>query len=215
MTAVFEWPGSRHRAIDATRAQRLMGGIVLALHPRRALPLAVLEDGSLAADAPPRGPRLIHALVVVLTFYCGGRCCVGSNAEHGLTKAGTRPVEGRTVAADPRLFPIGTRLWIEGLGERVVQDVGSGVKGAHLDVYVGDHQRALRLGRRQARVRVLHHPAVSLDRLRPNVTNVMSGGVAEPLPQPFSFLHPAQWLSLLHSWISASPPTASLPPQDL
>ena len=158
---------------------------------------------------------MIHALVVVLTFYCGGRCCVGSNAEHGLTKSGTRPVEGRTVAADPRLFPIGTRLWIDGLGERVVQDVGSGVKGAHLDVYVGDHKRALRLGRRQARVRVLRHAVVSLDRRGPNVTTIMSGAVAEPLPPPSSFLRPAQWLSLLHAWISAPSPVEPLPPQDL
>ena len=98
---------------------------------------------------------MIRTLMVVITFYCGGPCCVGLNAQHGLTKSGARPAEGWTVAADTRIFPIGTRLWIEGLGERVVEDVGSGVRGPHIDVYVNDHKRAQQLGRRRVRVQVL------------------------------------------------------------
>jgi 3D (Asp-Asp-Asp) domain-containing protein len=66
------------------------------------------------------------------------------------------PVAGFTIAADPRTLPIGSIVDIEGLGLRMVHDVGSGVRGRHVDLYVSDCGAARRWGRRQVRVRVLH-----------------------------------------------------------
>ena len=122
--------------------------LVTALCPER------LADGIRVAPMP----GVVSELMVVLTFYCGGRCCVSHNAEHGLTKSGARPAEGWTVAADTRHFPIGTILWIDGLGLRMVQDVGSGVRGSHIDVYVREHAHAVRMGRKRAAVRVIYVP---------------------------------------------------------
>jgi 3D (Asp-Asp-Asp) domain-containing protein len=98
---------------------------------------------------------VLAELTLVLTFYCGGRCCVGTHVEHGLTRSGVRPTPGWTVAADPRRFPLGTVLWVEGLGERMVQDTGSRIRGRRVDVFVRDHKEALSLGRRRARARVV------------------------------------------------------------
>jgi 3D (Asp-Asp-Asp) domain-containing protein len=63
-----------------------------------------------------------------------------------------RPREGVTVAADPRVWPMGACIDIAGLGRRVVQDVGGAIRGRRLDVFFARHVDALRFGRREMRV---------------------------------------------------------------
>ena len=53
------------------------------------------------------------------------------------------------VAADWRVFPPGTRLFIPGYGEAVVEDRGGLVKGLHLDLFVDSRKEALDWGVRE------------------------------------------------------------------
>ena len=97
---------------------------------------------------------------ILLTFFCAASCCCGAWAD-GITFTGVRAVKDWTLACDPETFPMGTILDIEGLGERMCQDIGGAIKGAHVDVFVGHdkgaHKRALKLGRREnVRARVVH-----------------------------------------------------------
>lgn len=71
------------------------------------------------------------------------------------TKAGTMPVPGFTAAADPRVLPIGSIVWIDGLGERMIHDIGGKVKGRHIDVFMDNCRDAWRATSRR-RVKVLH-----------------------------------------------------------
>jgi len=85
-----------------------------------------------------------------VSFYCScSRCCGKANKP---CANGEYPVEGVTVAADTSKYPFGTKFYIDGLGDRIVMDTGSAIKGNKLDVYVSDHQRALELGRRKLSV---------------------------------------------------------------
>lgn len=78
-----------------------------------------------------------------LTGYCPcSRCSSGWGTQ---TASGHTATEGVTIAADPRVLPIGTRVYIENVGERVVQDVGGAIKGNRIDVYVSAHQSAYQL----------------------------------------------------------------------
>lgn len=72
-----------------------------------------------------------------LTGYCP--CFQCSESYGGMTASGVRAVEGTTIAADPRKLPLGTRVYIEGIGERVVQDVGGAIKGNKIDIFVNSH----------------------------------------------------------------------------
>lgn len=56
----------------------------------------------------------------------------------GITASGAVAQIGRTVAA-PQSIPFGTTLYIEGIGERVVEDRGGLVTGEHLDVLCANH----------------------------------------------------------------------------
>ena len=59
------------------------------------------------------------------------------------------PRRDGTVAADTRYYPFGTRLYIPGYGNGVVEDRGGAIKGPRrLDVYYKSHRRALHWGRR-------------------------------------------------------------------
>ena len=51
-------------------------------------------------------------------------------------------------------FPIGTRLYIEGVGERVVEDTG-GMSNNVVDIYLGDAGECIQFGRRNANVYVI------------------------------------------------------------
>ena len=60
-----------------------------------------------------------------------------------ITYSGEAPIPGYTVAADLSTFPVGTWLYIEGLGIRRVTDTGGGVGKNQLDVLVaGNHDDA-------------------------------------------------------------------------
>ena len=74
----------------------------------------------------------------------------------GYTATMTRPTVGRTIAVDPRKIPLGSRVWIEGLGWHIAEDVGAAVKGNVIDYYIGASvSEALRFGRQRRRVVVL------------------------------------------------------------
>lgn len=85
-------------------------------------------------------------LPVRLTAYCACEKCCGRWARFGLTKSGVRPRQGVTVAADPKVWPLGSVLLVRGIGYVRVEDTGSGVMGPHLDIYLERHQDALDFG---------------------------------------------------------------------
>jgi 3D (Asp-Asp-Asp) domain-containing protein len=73
------------------------------------------------------------------------------------TAAGTEPHEG-TVAADPAVLPLGTRIHITGTGvydgNYLVTDTGAAVKGMHIDLYVPSEAEAKQFGTKKVRVEI-------------------------------------------------------------
>jgi 3D (Asp-Asp-Asp) domain-containing protein len=89
------------------------------------------------------------------TAYCACAECCGKWATEGgggITASGHPAEQGVTIAADWSVFPKGTCLIIKGIGRRIVQDTGSAIKGAKLDVFFDSHQEALEFGVKKLRV---------------------------------------------------------------
>lgn len=94
------------------------------------------------------------------TAYCSCEKCCGAWAENrpdGIvyTASGAVAQEGVTIAADWDVLPPGTVVYIDGLGERVVQDRGGTIKGNAVDVYFEDHDEALVFGRQTVRLYIV------------------------------------------------------------
>ncbi|UUZ82193.1 ubiquitin-like domain-containing protein [Paenibacillus sp. P26] len=86
---------------------------------------------------------------VTLTAYSAGPASTGKDSSHpgyGVTSSGAKVTEGRTIAVDPKVIPIGWWVYIDGLGFRRAEDTGSAVKGNLIDVYFESNDYANRFG---------------------------------------------------------------------
>jgi len=88
-------------------------------------------------DGDAEEPGLIYLGEWASTGYCPGACCCGEWAS-GYTASGTLATEGRTVACGS--LPMGTEIYIEGYGYRVVEDLG--VYGEWVDIFYSSHEAA-------------------------------------------------------------------------
>lgn len=88
-----------------------------------------------------------------LSFYCD--CAVCNGRSDAKTASGTTMAEGRTIAVDSRVIPLGSRVYIDGYGVFIAEDTGSAIKGSRIDVCVSDHSRAYDLGIKYADVYLL------------------------------------------------------------
>ncbi|MGF9967192.1 3D domain-containing protein [Bacillus rhizoplanae] len=81
-----------------------------------------------------------RSMEVTATGYTAGRESTGKtkgHPEYGITYSGVKVKRDlySTIAADLRVFPIGTILFVPGYGYGVVADKGGAIKGNRLDLY--------------------------------------------------------------------------------
>ncbi len=65
----------------------------------------------------------------------------------GRTASGLAVGKG-VVAVDPKLIPLGTKLFVPGYGRGVAADVGVGIKGRIIDVWMPNDTAARKWGRK-------------------------------------------------------------------
>lgn len=70
------------------------------------------------------------------------------------TATGVPPRVG-LVAVDPRVIPMGTRLYIEGYGFATAADTGGAIKGDRIDVFLEEYGQCKSWGRRTVKVYIL------------------------------------------------------------
>lgn len=96
-----------------------------------------------AAQTGPAGFSAVYLGEFSCTAYCSEQYEHICGTGDGITASGAPVQAGVTVAADPDVLPLGSAVYIEGVGLRYVQDTGSAVKGNALDVAVDTHSEAL------------------------------------------------------------------------
>lgn len=84
-----------------------------------------------------------------LTAYCP--CYECSKGWGRMTSSGKLAQANHTIATDPSVIPEGTRVVINGT-VYVAEDVGSGVVGKHIDIFMENHSSALNFGVQYAEV---------------------------------------------------------------
>lgn len=84
-----------------------------------------------------------------ISHYCP--CSICCNKSDGITYTGAQATEGRTIAVDPEVIPLGSIVIIDGQ-EYIAEDVGGAIKGNKIDMYMNSHTEALEAGVVQAEV---------------------------------------------------------------
>ena len=76
------------------------------------------------------------------TAYTGG----------GSTSMGSKPVRNSsgisTIAVDPSVIPLGTKVYIPGYGNAICSDTGGLIKGNIIDLYMNSESESLNWGHR-------------------------------------------------------------------
>ncbi|MCI1995622.1 MAG: 3D domain-containing protein [Clostridium luticellarii] len=104
-----------------------------------------LSRGSIGS-APASSSRVI---TMQATAYC----------DNGYTASGmqTRREPGgySTIAVDPTVIPLGSKVYVEGYGYAIAADIGGAIKGGRIDLFVPSQAEAQSWGRRSVNVYIL------------------------------------------------------------
>jgi resuscitation-promoting factor RpfB len=153
------YPGVRESTVRVVEIDGLPQRTVLSQRVvRKAQPRIVgisLEEYSRLSSLAQRGfeetlKMTGAALRMIATAYtsgcsgCSGYTALGARAGHGI------------VAVDPRVIPLGTRLYIPGYGPAIAGDTGGAIHGNRIDLGFDSYADAMRFGRRVVQVFVLH-----------------------------------------------------------
>ncbi|MED3311318.1 enterotoxin [Bacillus thuringiensis] len=103
----------------------------------------------------PTGGREI---TVEATAYTADPSENGSYGGRVLTAMGhdlTANPNMKVIAVDPKVIPLGSKVWVEGYGEAIAGDTGGAIKGNRIDVLVGSDGSANSWGRKSVKVKVI------------------------------------------------------------
>lgn len=89
---------------------------------------------------------------MVATAYTGG----------GLTAMGLKPVRNpdgiSTIAVDPNVIPLGSKVYIPGYGYAIASDTGGAIKGNKIDLYMNSENACLNFGRQTVKLYLVAYP---------------------------------------------------------
>lgn len=126
----------------------------------------IVEHGTALNYTTTRGEKFRYKKVMNMraTAYTACYEDTGKTPEHpefGITYTGVRVRKG-IIAVDPKVIPLGTKVYIEGVGDvpdygyALAADIGSAVKGDIVDLYMDDTQSVKRWGVKNVRVYILY-----------------------------------------------------------
>ena len=81
---------------------------------------------------------------------------------HTITAMGSKPLRNpngiSTVAVDPNVIPLGSKVYVSGYGVAIAADTGGAIKGNIIDVFLNSYEECMNWGRREVTVQLLAYP---------------------------------------------------------
>lgn len=91
-----------------------------------------------------------YVTATAYTAYCSG--CSGTTAT-GLNLRANDDL--KVIAVDPRIIPLGTKVYVEGYGYAIAADTGGAIKGYRIDVFIPNNTAVANWGVRRVLIKIL------------------------------------------------------------
>ena len=98
-----------------------------------------------------RAGKEIYVTSTAYTANCNG--CSGTTATGINLHANPN---AKVIAVDPRVIPLGTKVYVEGYGYAIAADTGGAIKGNKIDVFFPSKSDAYRWGRKKVKIKILN-----------------------------------------------------------
>ena len=103
------------------------------------------------SSSTPSGGTEMTVESTAYTAYCAG--CSGTTATGFNLRSNPN---AKVIAVDPRVIPLGTKVWVEGYGYAVAADTGGAIKGNKIDVFFPEKSQAYKWGRKKVKIRIVN-----------------------------------------------------------
>lgn len=81
-------------------------------------------------------------------YGCSGTTATGINLRANPNQ--------KVIAVDPRVIPLGSKVYVEGYGTAIAGDTGGSIKGNRIDVFIPSQSAASNFGRKQVNITILN-----------------------------------------------------------
>ncbi|MDA2486889.1 cell wall-binding protein EntB [Bacillus cereus] len=147
------------REIAKAKEEERVREIAKAKEEEKAREIAKAKEEERAKEASKNNIQSAkRELTVVATAYTADPSENGTYGGRVLTAMGHDLTENpnmRIIAVDPKVIPLGSKVWVEGYGEAIAGDTGSAIKGNRIDVLMGSKSKAMNWGRQTVKVKIL------------------------------------------------------------
>ena len=124
----------------------------------------IIALGTVNVYTPSRGGEISYSkkLKVRATAYTADYNCTGKGPDDpylGMTSTGKmakrNPNGYSTIAVDPKVIPLGSKLWVDGYGYGIAEDIGGAIKGNKIDLYYDSSDEMWGWGARNLNIYIL------------------------------------------------------------
>lgn len=147
ITWLLFWGVPRSKGVDVSTTSE--PAVVVRTIPE----ITTVVGGDVPATEYAAIPAKAVEMTVKSTAYCPCPQCCGKWSG-GPTASGVMPEQGRTIAVDPSVIPMGSTVVYNG-HEYTAEDTGSAIKGNRIDIFYDSHQDALDWGVQEITIYVL------------------------------------------------------------
>ncbi|HDR7777822.1 cell wall-binding protein EntD [Bacillus thuringiensis] len=116
---------------------------------------AVQQVAKSKGTSAPAGGREITVEATAYTAHPSENGTYGGRVLTAMGHDLTANPNMKVIAVDPKVIPLGSKVWVEGYGEAIAGDTGGAIKGNRIDVLVGSDGSANSWGRKSVKVKVI------------------------------------------------------------
>ncbi|MFE4520923.1 LysM peptidoglycan-binding domain-containing protein [Cytobacillus firmus] len=131
-------------------------GLELIIYKNKSVKKEASNPKTVVKAANTNDPAAKEGKVLTVTATAYTASCEGCI---GITKTGVNLTDNpdeKVIAVDPDVIPLGSKVFVEGYGYATAEDIGGGINGHEIDVFIPGEQDALQWGRKDVKVTILN-----------------------------------------------------------